>query len=144
VTTRVSVVKSQRRLLIVWASLGGLGLIIVLIQTSPSGAYHSNASDVWEWFLPTVVPTVSLILGTLVAQARTPEPDATVELFYYRLAVWSSAVYLALVVTLLLMYAQSPTPVADLKSTSRLVTALYGVVGIALGTFFVSKKSADK
>lgn len=141
---RVSVVQCQRRLLIVWGGIGGLALIVVLIQTSPRGAYHANASDVWEWFLPTVVPTVSLILGTLVAGARTPEPDATVELFYYRLALWSSVLYLALVVALLLMYAQSPTPIADLKSTSRVVTALYGVVGIALGTFFVSKKSGDK
>lgn len=133
-------VSCQRRLLIVWAGLGGLGFLVVLLQTSPAGTYHEHSGDVWEWFLPTVVPTFSLMLGTLVGQARDSASGATVESFYYRLALWSSVAYLVLVIVLLLMYAQSPSPVAELKSTGKVVTSLYGLVGITLGTFFISKK----
>lgn len=140
-SARISVAQSQRRLLVVWGGISILAAVMVLVQTSPHGAYHSNASAVWEWFLPTVVPTMSLILGTVAAEARAPAASGTVEVFYYRLALWVSLAYLALVLGLLLMYAQSPTPVADLKSTSRFITVLYSLVGIALGTFFVSKKS---
>jgi hypothetical protein len=140
-SARISVVRSQRRLLGVWAGTSIVAAIMVLVQTSPGGAYHSSATDVWEWFLPTVVPTMSLMLGTVVAEARGPGTSGTVDVFYYRLALWTSLAYLALVLGLLLSYAQSPTPVADLKSTSRLVTGLYTLVGVALGTFFVSKKS---
>ena len=140
-SARIPVAQSQRRLLAVWGGMSSLAAVMVLVQTSPHGAYHSNAGDVWEWFLPTVVPTMSLIIGTVVAEARGPAASGTVDVFYYRLALWASLAYLALVVGLLLTYAQSPTPVADLKSTSRFVTGLYSLVGLALGTFFVSKKS---
>lgn len=137
---RISVAQCQRRLLAVWGGTSLLAAVMVLVQTSPKGAYHSSANDVWEWFLPAVVPTVSLIVGTVVAGARGPANKATVEVFYYRLALWASLAYLALVLGLLLTFAQSPKPVAELKATSHLVTGLYSLVGIALGTFFVAKK----
>lgn len=139
-SARMSIVACQRRLLLLWVILGGAALVVILVQTSPRGTYRENASDIWEWFLPTVVPTLSLMLGTLVAEARAPSGSATVDAFYYRMASWLSAAYLALVIVFLLMYAQSSTPVADLKSTGKLVTSLYGIVGIALGVFFASKK----
>jgi hypothetical protein len=61
----------------------------------------------------------------------------------YRLVFWLSALYLLLVIGALLVYAQSRTPVDDLKGSGRLVTAFYSIVGVALGTMFVSKASAQ-
>jgi peptidoglycan/LPS O-acetylase OafA/YrhL len=142
VSARVSIVACQRRLLLLWVIMGAVALVLILIQTSPRGTYHDSASDIWEWFLPTVVPTLSLMLGTLVAEAKAPSAGATVDSFYFRMAAWLSAAYLALVILFLVMYAQSATPVADLKSTGKLVTSLYGVVGITLGVFFASRKEA--
>ena len=140
-STRRSVTKSQRQLLLVWSGLGAVALTIVLIQTAPGGAYSRNASEVWDWFLPTVVPTISLMVGTVIADTRAGDRRATVDAFAFRLALSVSILYLALVVTFLFMYAQSAQPTADLKGSSKIVNALYAIVGIALGTMFVSRKT---
>lgn len=140
-TSRRIIRDCQRKLLLVWAVLGSTASIIVLVQTAPGGVYHTNASDVWDWFLPTLIPTLSLMVGTVAAEVRTPDPDATVDDLAYRVALWASVLYLALVIGLLLAYAQSGTPVTDLKGSSKLVSSVYGIVGVTLGTFFVSKRT---
>ena len=134
--------KCQRRLLTLWGLGGAIALAIVIVQTAPGGAYASHAGELLDWFLPTVIPTISLMVGTVMANLRAPDKEATVDQFTYRLVFWLSVLYLLLVIGVLLLYAQSPTPVADLKGSGRLVTALYSIVGVALGALFVSKASA--
>ncbi|MGA2384564.1 MAG: hypothetical protein ABSB75_01970 [Candidatus Limnocylindrales bacterium] len=131
----------QRRLLALWAVLGGLALVVVLAQIAPGGVYATHAGEVLDWFLPTVVPTFSLMLGSVIADIRSPEPGASVDAFTYRLAVWISILYLGLVILILLIYAQSPTPVEELKGSGKLIAALYSAVGIVLGGFFVTRRS---
>lgn len=131
----------QRRLFTLWAVLGGLALLIVLVQMAPGGVYASHAGEVLDWFLPTVVPTFTLMLGTVVADVLKPEPGATVDAFTYRLAVWMSVLYLGAVILVLLMYAQSPSPVSDLKASGKLIAALYSLVGVVLGALFVTRRS---
>lgn len=140
---RVSISVCQRRLFWLWAILGLLVAGVVLMQTSPAGAYHLHASDVWDWFLAAVTPTFSLLLASVIAQARSTEPDSTVDKFYYRLAFGSSAAYLVLLLSLLMIYAQSSSPVEELRSMAKVVTLLYGIVAAALGVFFVSKQAAE-
>jgi hypothetical protein len=143
-STRRRVVECQRRLLILWATVGGLAALTLLIQTSPGGAYEAQAAEAWDWFLPTVIPAISLMIGSVAAEAANAESEATVDGFVYRIAFVASLVYLALVFTLLLMYAQSPNAITNLKRSGKLVTALYALVGAALGALFVSRKSAKK
>jgi formate-dependent nitrite reductase membrane component NrfD len=81
------------------------------------------------------------MVGTVVAEVRANDPDATVDGFAFKLVLWASVAYLALVLTLLMMFAQSRTPIDDLKDSSKLVTAVYAIVGVALGTLFVSKRA---
>lgn len=131
----------QRRLFTIWAVLGGLALALVLAQMLPGGVYAKQSGEVLDWFLPTVVPTFTLMLGTVVADVLKPEPGATVDAFTYRLAVWISTLYLGSVIAILLVYAQSPSPVADLKASGKLIAALYSFVGIVLGAFFVTRRS---
>jgi hypothetical protein len=143
-SARLEMRRCQRRLLAVWSGWSILGLGVVLVQTSPGGAYEANGGAVWDWFLPTVIPTLSLMLGTVLADARessdAAEPAATVDALAYRVALWASVLYLVLVLALLLTYAQAPTPVEALRAQGRLVSAIYSIVGVALGTFFVSKR----
>ena len=143
-SARLDMRRCQRRLLALWGGWSVLGLGVVLVQTSPGGAYDANGGAVWDWFLPTVIPTLSLMLGTVLADARTPsdgaEPPSTVDATAYHVALWASVLYLVLVLALLFAYAQAPAPVEALRERSRLVSAIYSVVGVALGTFFVSKR----
>ena len=142
-SARLPITQCQRRLLTLWGVGGAIALAIVIVQTAPGGAYASHAGELLDWFLPTVIPTISLMVGTVMANLRAPDKEATVDQFTYRLVSWLSALYLLLVIGALLVYAQSRTPVDDLKGSGRLVTAFYSVVGVALGTLFVSKASTQ-
>ena len=49
----------------------GAGLcFIVLVGQSQVGIFDSDTGAVWGWFLPTVMPTLSLIVSALVADYR--------------------------------------------------------------------------
>ena len=139
--SRVIVRQCQQRLLVLWSAAGAISLLVAFVQTSPGGAYNANATGVWQWLLPAITPTLTLMFGAVVAEARAPEPKATVDEFTYRLTFWASLAYLVLIVALLLIYAQSKQPIEDLTASGRLVSSVYALVGILLGAFFVSKKS---
>jgi hypothetical protein len=78
----------------------------------------------------------------VVADGHTTDRAATVDAFAFRLALWLSVAYMMLVVGFLFMYTQSANPIADLRASSKLVNALYAIVGIALGALFVTRKSS--
>ena len=42
----------------------------MLVGQSQVGVFDSDTGAVWGWFLPTVMPTLSLIVGALVADYR--------------------------------------------------------------------------
>lgn len=138
---RRPLVVCQRRLLAAWGSLGGIALVIVLFQVAPGGVYAAHRGEVLNWFLPTVVPTLSLMIGAVVALGMRPDPGATVDGLTYRLALWLSVAYLGVVIAALLMFPQSRTPVNDLKGSATVITAIYSLVGIALGALFGTKRS---
>ena len=51
--------------------LGGAGLVfLVLVVQSLFGRYGSQSEDAWAWYLPTVMPTLSLIIGVLATDFR--------------------------------------------------------------------------
>jgi hypothetical protein len=138
---RLSLAQCQRRLALVWTLLGGAAFLLTFVQTLPDGAYGGVAKSVWPWFLPTIIPSLSLIVTTVFANARSPQSEATVDAFAYRLCLGLSVVYLALVIAVLLAFAQRATPAADFESAGIPLAALQALVGIALGAFFVSKRS---
>ncbi len=140
---RLPVRTCQHRLLIVWGAMTAVALVVVLLQTASGGVYAARAGDVFDWFLPTVVPTLSLMVGTVVADARAADTAATVDAFTYRLVFWVSIVYLVLVILALLMNAQSPDPIGALRALGKIVSGLYTVVGISLGAFFVTRKPSE-
>ncbi|HWS77775.1 MAG TPA: hypothetical protein VN205_05290 [Thermomonas sp.] len=51
--------------------LGGAGLVfMILVVQSLVGRYGSQSGDAWAWYLPTVMPTLSLIIGVLASDFR--------------------------------------------------------------------------
>lgn len=138
---RLPVVQCQKRLVVLWGSFFILAVLVLLVQTLPGGRYEKVSGDILDWFLPIVIPTVSLMVGTFIAQAREEESAATVSRFSYQLALASSIVFFLLILGLLLALATTDDVMAELKKYSKLVAAIQTVVGIALGAFFVSKKS---
>jgi hypothetical protein len=138
VTKRLPLVWCQRRLAVLW--LGGAAVLVLLMIVQTMGnKYGDAAADAWGWLLPTVVPTLSLIVGAFAAAARQKADVATVDRFSYRLTFWLSAAYLVLVVIVPLAQPLTGRPPLELMQLSKLwLEAVQGIVGIALGVYFVS------
>lgn len=122
---------------------GFLGVLLVLVAQSAMNYYEPRTADAWTWFMTTLMPTVSLIVGVLVADfhagrvagppAQVPVPPA---LFW--LAAGLSGVYLLLVaISILAQPFLSTTPPLELMQRSNLWLAPMQALTLgALGAFF--------
>jgi len=136
---RVSVSNAQIRLAVLWLIAAGVIFLLVLAQTV-GGKYGNQSQRAWDWFLPTVVPTLSLILGAIVYAARASNTEQTVDRSVFRITFALSAFYLACVLTVLLLQPFSDlTPLEFITGTNVWLSAIQGIVGVALGAFFTSK-----
>ena len=137
---RVSVFTAQIRLAVLWLAAAGVIFSLVLVQTV-GGKYGNQSQRAWDWFLPTVVPTLSLILGAIVYAAKGPNTgEQTVDRSVFRITFALSAFYLACVLAVLLLQPLSGmTPLAFITGTNVWLSAVQGIVGVALGAFFTSK-----
>lgn len=140
-STRIPSNAARRRLATVWFSGAGF-LFMVLMLQSMLGSYGAGAEEAWNWFLPNVVPTLTLIVGVLVSDALgRSEAGGEVDRFIFRLAFGLSIGYL-LVLSLPVFaapFSELP-PLKLLKSSQLWIVPLQGLVSAALGAFFVSKK----
>lgn len=124
-----------------WIWLGGAGLILTLmVGQSLFDVYGARTEEAWSWYLPTVMPSLSLILGVLVADFRAdkaaPEnrrkPGPLLGL-----AIGVSVFYLLMVSLTLLVQPFLATPPLELMRRSNLwLGPLQGLAAATLGAFF--------
>jgi hypothetical protein len=132
--------KYKRYLAAVWFLGAGIVFLLLVLQTQ-LGHFGDNDTDVWGWFLPTVMPTLSLIIGVLVMDAfgkgvTTANPDS----FLFKLALGLSCFYLVVVLLTILLQPFVATPALKMMQKSHLYLGpLQGLVAAALSAFFVSK-----
>lgn len=84
----------------------GCGIIFVILLAQSFGSvYRGHLSEVWSWAMPTMLPTLSLIISVLgadalVSKGRQEEnegPKFVVRRSFYRIAFWLSILYIALI-----------------------------------------------
>ena len=139
-SNRVSITAAQSRLAVLWLAGSAVIFMLMLAQTV-SGKYGGQTQRAWGWFMPTVVPTLSVILSAIAYGATKAAEDQTVEERAYRMTFWMSAFYLlTLLATLLLQPLSDLRPLEFMSNANLWLGPLQGLVGIALGTFFTSKK----
>jgi hypothetical protein len=120
-------------------------IVILVIIQSLLGHFGSRTRDVWEWLLPTTVPTSGMILSGLVYTAFDhPRTKMRVRRSFYVVALSLILFYqLAIWLTLLLPPFTDANPI-DLMHTSNLwLGPIQGLAGAALGALFVSKGNED-
>src|SRR3546814_12120112 len=66
----MTVASSKWMLAAIWL-VGAGGVFLLLVAQSLLGRSEPATHEVWGWFLPTVMPTLSLIVGVLVADRRS-------------------------------------------------------------------------
>ena len=67
---------SQQRLAILWFGASGVIFALVLSRLAFGGIPPDGSKLVWTWLLPNVVPTLSLMIAVLVAEALATPPTA--------------------------------------------------------------------
>ncbi len=139
---RVSVSDSQRKLAAVWFVLCGVLIVAMIVQTF-SGRFGGQIKPAWSWFLPNIMPTLSLIVAVLVAEAvRTEAQEATVNRFLFRLTWGASLAYLLVVFSVVVLHPLSGLSPIELMDVSIVFMGpTQGLVAGLLGAFFVSKQT---
>ncbi len=142
---KISLPTCRYRLTVIW--FGGFFLIsfIVVLQQAMN-YYGGDAEMAWAWLLPNTVPTLSLMVGVLVAAQRSkPTRRETVDRSFYRLTLTISLIYLFLLLFTLLIQPVSPLEPLALMEGSRLyLTPFQGLATGMLGAFFISRDEDDE
>ena len=141
-STRAPLAACQKRLAVLWIAASAVLFAVIIIQ-SLTRKYGDATEDVWKWFLPTVVPTLTLIIGAIAATAQQPGGQATVLVFPFRVSFGLSAFYLAAVALVVLIepLASQATALGLMEQSTIWLSAIQGLVGLSLGAFFASRGS---
>lgn len=136
----------------IWFICSGL-LFAVLIVQSLANVYEDRVQAVWGWFLPNIMPTLSLMLGVFAAaalQEHVESDDMRVRKNFYRLATMLSLFHLAAVAgtiaaqpMLATLAGSNAKPMALFDVSNIFLGPLQGVVAAAIGAMFFSKASKD-
>jgi len=140
---KISKAKCKKRLATVWLTGAGILFFLLLFQTF-LGRYGDRADAAWGWLLPTIMPTLMLMVGVLVSDAlRKSTASVQVDRFIFRLAFFLSVGYLIVVSLTLLLSPFSAIPQLQLMTLSNLwLGPFQGLVSAALGAFFVNREAA--
>ncbi len=136
---RVLISACQRQLAGVWLIGCGLIFLLMLGQTL-GGKYGGQVDKAWSWFIPTVLPILSIIVGAVAYEARREPQSVTADRLAFHLSVGLSLSYLLLVIATVLFQPLSRMTPLELMSVSNLwLGPVQGLVGIVVGVFFASR-----
>lgn len=128
-----------------WFSLSGTIFLILIIQ-SMFGKYQGKVQAVWSWALPTLMPTLALIITVLGASALGASRDGSrkVKRSFYIISLWLSALYLLLIIVTLLVEPFTPFESLELLNLSSLwLGPFQGLVASALAILFFSRQAEE-
>lgn len=137
-STTITTQAGKRRLTVLWFSIVPM-LVLILVLQSSFGKLGSRVDEAWGWFLPTVMPSLSLIVGVLAFGAhQKSDTTARVDKGLFWLAFGLSAFYLGLVAMVpLVQPLTGMAPVDFMKRSNLWLGPFQGLVSAMLGTFFV-------
>jgi hypothetical protein len=128
----------KRQLAVIWFTGSAVLFGLVLVQ-SLLNRYGDEVNRVWGWLLPTVLPTLSLIIGQLVFDAvQGGQAGRMMDRFLFRLtAVLSVAYLLAVLLVFLLQPVSGLGPLELMTGANVWLGPVQGLVAAAMGAFFV-------
>ncbi|MBY5529738.1 hypothetical protein GFL54_36575 [Rhizobium laguerreae] len=134
---------ARTELLVIWLSGGGALFLILTVQ-SIFGRYGTELQSVWSWFIPNILPTLSLMVGVIGATAlsSTAQQPKRVKRGFFRLSRALSIFYLALIALTIMLEPFTKIPVLELYTSSNyFLGPIQGLAVAALGVLFVTQDS---
>jgi len=143
---------ARKKLLMQWIIFSAVIFIIYLIQTL-TGRYENYESEIWEWLLKFIIPSLSLMIGVLISHMSSQQSDETTDLFYFRLAQAISYFFLvmlllsAFIIPIIHLQQNRNLSITDqqktieeaMKSYNIFLLPLQGLATLTLGLFFTKK-----
>jgi cell division protein FtsW (lipid II flippase) len=130
------------RLAYLWLILGGLIFLIVVVQ-SLLGKYGDETQNAWGWLLPTIMPTLGMIVAVLGYAALDPNfSSSVVRKSFFFVAFFLSGTYLVLVLITVCIqpFVPATNPIQLMHTSNLWLGPFQGLVASALGVLFVSKQ----
>ena len=125
--------------------IGGAVITLLLITQSVLGKYPGKVQNVWSWALPTIMPTLSLIITVLGANAwavNGADDNRMVRRTFFRVAYGISASYLLLVLASILVEPFTPfEPVELLNLSSLWLAPFQGLAASAIAILFFTGRN---
>lgn len=109
---------ARARLMLVWFAGSGV-LLAALIVQSILGKYGPEIPKVFAWFVPTVAPTLGLMLGVAGAAALASADPRRVKTAFFKLAFYLSISYVVVVGLTIFLEPFSPMQPLELFSFSN-------------------------
>lgn len=129
------------RLALLWLLSAG-AIFATLVFQSLRLVYGERTQEVWGWILPTIMPTLALIVTVLGYSALDPAMNrAVVRRSFFTLSFGLSLAYLAATfITILVQPFSAGDPVELMRMSNLWLGPFQGLVASALGVLFVSKR----
>jgi len=128
--------KCRNRLALLWFIGGGIVFFTVLVQTF-LGQYGDQSDQAWGWLLPTIMPTLSLIVSVLIVDALAAESKPkTISSFVYRLTFGLSAAYLLVVILTIYISTDHEKTLKLMGQSNIWLGPFQGLVVASLAVFF--------
>lgn len=125
----------------IWLLWAALLFLLMIMLTMQSALFGADAQKAWQWFLPNLVPVLTLVGASAyaspaapVAAANPPPPAGT-----FLLAVGSSVFYLLLLTGSLVSTLFSKAPLEALATSGLWLGPLQGIATSGLALYFVKK-----
>jgi hypothetical protein len=140
----ITINQAQKRLAVLWGIGAAIAFLLLIWESVPAQVLNTqNASDAWHWLLPLIIPFLTLIASSVVAEAQRQNPStAQTSDLAFGLAWWMSMFYLAALICslLLLLWSAADNPIDTLKMANNWLTPIQLLLGTALGVFFTQRR----
>ena len=139
---KLSMAKCQKKLVLLWF-IGAAILFIILIAQSYGKFYGAKVDEAWSWFLPAIMPTLSLTLGVIIYDYMGQTTmSKSVDSLLFRLTFTLSFFYIiAIALTLVISPFLNYTVFELMKTSNYWLAPLQGLVSVSIGIFFIKKEA---
>ncbi len=135
---KISMSKCKKNLSTLWFLSAGI-LFFILIMQSILGHYGEQYREAWEWLLPNIIPTLSLIISVLVMDALGKSVKTeSIDSYMFKFTFSLSLIYLlTILITILLQPFSTISPIELMKRSILWLGPFQGLVSASIVAFFV-------
>ena len=139
-SNRILLLKCQRNLLLTWLYGSAPAVLIMSIRTI-MGNFSGQEQEIWGWFVPMFLPTLTLMLGAYSAIAlKESTHQITIDKVFFNISIVVSFIYLLILNIVVIIQPLLDAPVLETTQRSSLFLGLLqGLTTTCIGVFFVSQ-----